>query len=215
MPPGPLYGTAPGPPEGSRMATLGSHCAALLVRPNGQITCQMRTDLVLSTSTQQAATRGESHPRGSGRPFRPGESGNPGGRPSRSKTFAVREYVAEAITDPETRRQAIEQLKANLTGRRSVVPALEFAARVNREIGLGSDQAAGVTISIRTKAPASCARTALSLLASRRLLRPLTEGEPALGRLQILHELDEIWERRRGPGVDPRVHKCRNVAALQ
>lgn len=73
-----------------------------------------------------------------------------GGRPKGSKTFAVRECLAEAITDPETRRRAIEQLKANLTGRRSVVPALEFAARVNREIGLGSDQQAGVRIIFKT-----------------------------------------------------------------
>jgi hypothetical protein len=62
----------------------------------------------------------------------------------------LRDCVAEAITDPETRRQAIQQLKANLTGRRTVVPALEFAARVNREIGLGSDQQAGVRIVFKT-----------------------------------------------------------------
>jgi hypothetical protein len=41
------------------------------------------------------------------------------------------------VTDPEVRKKTIEQLKANLMGRRSNVPTLEFLARLNREIGLG------------------------------------------------------------------------------
>lgn len=111
-----------------------------------------RADGGLAPENRQETGAKPRRRRGPGRPFQPGQSGNPstrfqsgvsgnaGGRPKGSKTFAVREYVAEAITDPETRRRAIEQLKANLAGRRSVVPALEFAARINREIGLGSDQ---------------------------------------------------------------------------
>jgi len=92
--------------------------------------------------------------------FAKGHSGNPGGRPRGAKTIAynVREVVGEAINDPGVRKQVIEQVKGNLQNRKTVLPALEFAARLNREIGLGSGEApAGVTIifesNIRPRAP--------------------------------------------------------------
>ena len=71
--------------------------------------------------------------------FKPGQSGNPGGRPKGSPTlaFAIRALVAEALADEATRASALAQFKALLTSRKSVLAALEFAAKINREIGAG------------------------------------------------------------------------------
>jgi hypothetical protein len=87
-----------------------------------------------------------------GRPFQKGQSGNPGGRPKGSKTFAIRELVAEALADPSTREAAIREFRRALARTRTVIPSLEFAARVNKEIGQGSgDRSAdGVTIVFRS-----------------------------------------------------------------
>lgn len=49
----------------------------------------------------------------------------------------------EALDDPKTVKLIIEKLRAATTTTKSVVPALESAARINREIGLGSDMPAG------------------------------------------------------------------------
>jgi hypothetical protein len=73
-----------------------------------------------------------------GRPFQKGQSGNPGGRPKGSRTFAIRELVAEALADPATREAAITEFRRTLSRTRTVIPSLEFAARVNKEIGQGS-----------------------------------------------------------------------------
>jgi hypothetical protein len=55
--------------------------------------------------------------------------------------------VAEALTETTTRAQAIARLQETMKNRRTVLQSLEFAARVNREIGLGSDdRPPGVTI---------------------------------------------------------------------
>ena len=51
--------------------------------------------------------------------------------------------VAEALTDPITRQEAIERLRDTTKNRKTVVQALEFAARVNKEIGLNSDTPTG------------------------------------------------------------------------
>ena len=64
-----------------------------------------------------------------GRPFQKGQSGNPGGRPKGSRTFAIRELVAEALADPATREAAIAEFRRALSRTRTVVPSLEFAAR--------------------------------------------------------------------------------------
>jgi len=39
--------------------------------------------------------------RSRGRPFKPGQSGNPGGRPKGAKTYAIRELVAQALAAVE------------------------------------------------------------------------------------------------------------------
>jgi len=46
-----------------------------------------------------------------------------------------------------SRCEAVRRLQENLKNRRSVLPTLELAARLNREIGLGSeDRPPGITI---------------------------------------------------------------------
>jgi Family of unknown function (DUF5681) len=95
-----------------------------------------------------------------GRRFKKGISGNPGGRPRDSKTYAIRQLVAEAINDPLVRKAAVDQVKGTLQHRRTVLPALEFEARLNKEIGLGSGEApTGVTIIFESKHPAAGAKT--------------------------------------------------------
>jgi len=77
------------------------------------------------------------------RRFQPGTSGNPSGKP---KNFSIHQLMAEAIDD-NTRDEAVRRVQENLKTRRSVLPTLEFAARLNREIGLGSeDRPPGITI---------------------------------------------------------------------
>lgn len=59
--------------------------------------------------------------------------------------------VAEALTDEATRKEAILRLRDSLKQRKTVVQTLEFAARVDREIGLGSEErVGGVTIIFQT-----------------------------------------------------------------
>ena len=85
--------------------------------------------------------------RGPGRPFAPGVSGNAGGRPKGIPNFSILRMVAEALTDKTTRADAITRLQETMKNRKTVLQSLEFAARVNREIGLGSeDRPPGVTI---------------------------------------------------------------------
>jgi hypothetical protein len=72
-----------------------------------------------------------------GRPFPPGVSGNSGGRPKGSKTFAIKALIAEALSDPKVWNEAIDRSRETLRGRKTVINGLEFSARVNREIWSG------------------------------------------------------------------------------
>lgn len=79
-------------------------------------------------------------------PFKKGQSGNPGGRPKGIPNLSLRAMIAEAL-DPETRKAGIARFRDNVTNKKTVISALEFAARVNKEIGQGADGGlAGITI---------------------------------------------------------------------
>ena len=72
------------------------------------------------------------------RPWRPGQSGNPKGRPRAPKfTERDRHEIQVAIAgvfDEPTRRAAIQLLRAALTTPRTALKALELVARVNGEL---------------------------------------------------------------------------------
>jgi Family of unknown function (DUF5681) len=73
------------------------------------------------------------------KPWRPGQSGNPKGRPKAPK-FTERErleilvVLAEVFDEPR-RRTAVQLLRAALTNPRTVLRAVELAARMNGELG--------------------------------------------------------------------------------
>jgi hypothetical protein len=68
-----------------------------------------------------------------GKGFLPGRSGNPGGR-SKGLAYSVRNLVAEALADPEILKLALQRVKDNLANGKTVIPVLEFAAKLNREL---------------------------------------------------------------------------------
>src|SRR5215813_11039015 len=72
------------------------------------------------------------------RPWKPGQSGNPHGRP-RAPKFSERDQQAilEALAGSlgeGAQRAAIKAMRAALTNRRTVLKALELCARVNGEL---------------------------------------------------------------------------------
>jgi hypothetical protein len=72
------------------------------------------------------------------RPWKPGRSGNPEGRP-RAPRFTERDQHVIAATlaglfDEPTRQGAIKVLRVALTTPRTVLKALELAARLNGEL---------------------------------------------------------------------------------
>jgi len=109
------------------------------------------TEPTLPPDRTRGATGRDSHgrfrPGVSGNPakrFQPGVSGNPSGKPKR---FSIHQLIADAVDDKQTRDEVVRRLQENLRNRRSVLATLELAARLNREIGLGSeDQPQRVTI---------------------------------------------------------------------
>ena len=100
----------------------------------------------MAENSQKAVNR-VGRGRGPGRPSPRGVSGNAGGRPKGIPSFSVPSLVADALSDKNTRADAIERLQDTIRNRKTVLQSLEFAARVNRETGLGSeDRRAAVTI---------------------------------------------------------------------
>jgi hypothetical protein len=73
------------------------------------------------------------------RPWKPGQSGNPKGRPRAPQfTEADRHEIAvplAAVFDQRTQRAAIKRLWAALTTPPTVLKAVELAARMNGELG--------------------------------------------------------------------------------
>ena len=63
---------------------------------------------------QERVTMLKPNPQG-GRPYRKGQSGNPGGRPKGSKTLAIRELAAEACTRSARRASGNGSLRRGAT----------------------------------------------------------------------------------------------------
>ena len=75
--------------------------------------------------------------------WKPGQSGNPSGRP-RSPRFTERDQhvivaALAGIFDEATRQGAIKMVRAALTTPRTALRALELAARLNGELTAGRD----------------------------------------------------------------------------
>jgi hypothetical protein len=109
-------------------------------------------------------------------------SGNSGGRPKGSKTFVIKALIAEALSDPGGLERGDRPGPRALKARKTVISGLEFATRVNCEIGLGGagETPAGVTIifesNIRPRAPTS--KTAMPApRGERRFVRQLQRHE--------------------------------------
>jgi hypothetical protein len=90
---------------------------------------------------------------GRGRPFRPGQSGNPGGgRGFPHKTWPLaREILHRAI---RTNQAAFEQkLVEVMLTKKGALQVLELLAKLNREIGSRADKAPAVRIVIGGNIP--------------------------------------------------------------
>ena len=70
-----------------------------------------------------------------GKGFLPGHSGNAGGRPKGSETYAIRQLVAEALNDPKVWKEAVERYRETLKTRKTVINGLEFAAKGQGSLG--------------------------------------------------------------------------------
>ena len=73
------------------------------------------------------------------RPWRPGQSGNPRGRPPALRlTLREQLLILEALSraaDETVRQRAIEAFRACITNPRTSLKALELVARLNGELG--------------------------------------------------------------------------------
>jgi len=81
------------------------------------------------------------------RPWKPGQSGNPNGRP-RAPKFTERDQhtiltaLSGALAE-ETQRAAIKAMQAVLANPRTVLKALELRARLNGELDLSPQMSSG------------------------------------------------------------------------
>jgi len=99
--------------------------------------------------------------RGPGGRFQTRQSGNAAGRPKGpGMTYQVRLLWAHALKDPQIRQMIVQKLRQVVTNAKTVVQALESAARINRENGSGSDsELPKVTIIFNTNLqPGRCRR---------------------------------------------------------
>ena len=81
--------------------------------------------------------------------FRPGQSGNAGGRPRGS--YSILGLFTEALQAQGVNAVIVQKIQDHLRNDRRFLAILELAARINREIGLGSDEGPrGVVIHIHT-----------------------------------------------------------------
>jgi len=89
--------------------------------------------------------------------FQPGQSGNPGGRPFGLKPFSVLRVIADALADEPTGKAALAAYKVAVADPKTVLAALELAARLNGEIkqvgAEGSQQIAVVLVDGSTYVP--------------------------------------------------------------
>jgi hypothetical protein len=112
-----------------------------------KVTCP-RGEAAYDARSEQRKNSGPNAGRAS---VREGRLGEPRGAAAGSKTYAVRQLVAEALSDPDVWKEAVERYRETLKTRKTIINALEFAARVNREIRLGSEErVGGVTIIFQT-----------------------------------------------------------------
>lgn len=101
-------------------------------------------------------------PRGRGRPFPPGQSGNPKGRPPGIKDRLPRGFVARLVlaTLEANEAAACEAFRRMLTNPRQVRDALELAGRLNKEIGAAAlDALPTATITVYTNLDPNALRT--------------------------------------------------------
>ena len=78
--------------------------------------------------------------------YKPGQSGNPGGRPKGLKTYRFARLFIEAMNKP-TEAETLAALRACFRSPKRVLEAMVSAGRFTKEIGLGSEDAPiGVTI---------------------------------------------------------------------
>ncbi len=127
----------------------GAHPKRPRARRNG-VAAALQPPSAPPENRRKTGSEAPARRRGNGT-FGQGVSGNPGGRPKGAKTYNVRRLWGDALDDPATRPRVVEALRGAVTHRRTVVQSLESAARINKEIGLGSEQAGGgVVITVYT-----------------------------------------------------------------
>lgn len=114
--------------------------------------------------------------------------------------------VTESLSDPKVWQEAVARFQENLIARKTVVPALEFAARVNRGIGPNSDQpVGGATINVYTNVRFGALRRARQPCVGR-------SAEPQL--MSRVPGLSGLFRRRSAPSERSRRPRPPSASAL-